>query len=120
MSNQPRQPHRVPTLTEVIGDLQSPELVALSPLPRGEAEVAGTAPTAGALAQDSRVAERVIACLHGRIDLLFEHRLREALAPTLSRLQAALADELRKDLARVLREAVQEAVREELASQRGA
>ncbi len=62
---------------------------------------------------------KVIERLQPRIDVLFEHRLREALAPTVARVYAALADDVRKELARKLREAVEQAVNEEMGRPRG-
>lgn len=117
MNSEPKQPKRVPTLTEVISDLPAPAPMAAPPLPpRGDAEVASEPLLAAALVQEARIAERVIARLQPRLEALFEHRLREALA----RLHAALADEARKEMSRALREAVQQAVSEEAARHRSA
>ena len=75
---------------------------------------------AEALMQETRIVSKVIERLQPRIDVLFEHRLREALAPTVARVYAALADEVRKELARKIREAVEQAVNEEMGRHRGA
>jgi len=68
--------------------------------------------------QESRIAARVIERLQPRIDVLFEHRLREALAPMVARIYSAVADEARKELAHRLREAVEQAINEELGRHR--
>ena len=44
--------------------------------------------------QETRIVSKVIERLQPRIDVLFEHRLREALAPTVARIYAALADDV--------------------------
>ena len=120
MSTEPKQPQRVPTLTEVIIDLPADQSAAPGSASRSEAQVAPETLMAEALMQETRIVSKVIERLQPRIDVLFEHRLREVLAPTVARAYAALADELRKELARKLREAVQQAVNEELGRHRGA
>ncbi|HEX6016527.1 MAG TPA: hypothetical protein VFZ28_00350 [Burkholderiaceae bacterium] len=120
MSQPPKPPQRVPTLTEVIGDLPPPAPPAVSP-PQGpppDAEVAPEALLAEVWLQESRIAARVIERLQPRIDLLFEHRLRDALAPMVARVYNAVADEARKELAHRLREAVEQAIAEELGRHR--
>ena len=120
MSTEPKQPQRVPTLTEVIIDLPAEQSSNAPAAPaRGDAQVAPEALMAETLMQETRIVSKVIERLQPRIDVLFEHRLREALAPTVARIYAALADEMRKELARKLREAVQQAVNEELGRHRG-
>jgi hypothetical protein len=121
MSTEPKQPQRVPTLTEVIIDLPADQAAATPGAPsRGDAQVAPETLMAEALMRETRIVSKVIERLQPRIDVLFEHRLREALAPTVARIYAALADEMRKELARKLREAVEQAVNEELGRRRGA
>jgi hypothetical protein len=118
--SEPKLPQRVPTLTEIIADL--PPAAAAAPVlpPRDDAEVAPEPLMTEVLMRESRIAERVIERLQSRIDVLFEHRLREALAPAVARLYSAMADEARRELARTLREAVERAVNEEMARHRGA
>ena len=118
MTTEPRQPKRVPTLTEVISNLPAADAPPPALPTRNDADVASDPLLAIALMEESRIAERVIERLQPRIDVLFEHRLRESLAPALARLYAALAEEARKELARVLREAVEQAVNEEMARHR--
>ena len=122
MTAEPKRPQRVPTLTEVIIDLppEQSSSAAANPPARGDAQVAPEALMAEALMQETRIVSKVIERLQPRIDVLFEHRLREALAPTVARVYAALADDVRKELARKIREAVEQAVNEEMGRHRGA
>jgi hypothetical protein len=121
MSNPtPKPPQRVPTLTEVIKGLPAePAAAPVEPAaPPRDAAVAPDALLAEVWLQESRIAAKVIERLQPRIDVLFEHRLREALAPMVARVCAAVADEARKELAHRLREAVERAVNEELGRHR--
>ena len=119
---EPKQPQRVPTLTEVIIDLPADAATGTAPnaAARGDAQVAPETLMAEALMQETRIVSKVIERLQPRIDVLFEHRLREALAPTVARVYAALADDVRKELARKIREAVEQAVNEEMGRHRSA
>jgi hypothetical protein len=122
MTVEPKQPQRVPTLTEVIIDLPADaasSTTAPNASARGDAQVAPETLMAEALMQETRIVSKVIERLQPRIDVLFEHRLREALAPTVARVYAALADDVRKELARKIREAVEQAVNEEMGRPRG-
>jgi hypothetical protein len=111
-------PGRLPTLTEVV------ELVELGEVVEPLSEAGATANAAagpgegalpgGAIDEAALVAD-VIAGLQQRIDLGFEYRLREAIAPALARATEALLRELRDELARTLREVVGRAVAQELA-----
>jgi hypothetical protein len=115
----PKPPQRVPTLTEVIKDLPAEPAAAAEPTaPPRDAQIAPEALLAEVWLQESRIAARVIERLQPRIDVLFEHRLREALAPMVARVCAAVADDARKELAHRLREAVEQAVNEELGRHR--
>jgi len=115
----PKPPQRVPTLTEVISDLpKEPAATAEPSAPQRDAEIAPEALLAEVWLQESRIAAKVIERLQPRIDVLFEHRLREALAPMVARISAAVADEARKELAHRLREAVEQAINEELGRHR--
>jgi hypothetical protein len=118
-SPSPKPPQRVPTLTEVIRDLpKEPAATPEPPAPPRDAQIAPEALLAEVWLQESRIAAKVIERLQPRIDVLFEHRLREALAPLVARISAAVADEARKELAHRLREAVEQAVNEELGRHR--
>jgi hypothetical protein len=115
----PKPPQRVPTLTEVIGDLPAEPAAAAEPVaPPRDAQIAPEALLAEVWLQESRIAARVIERLQPRIDVLFEHRLREALGPMVARVCAAVADDARKELAHRLREAVEQAINEELGRHR--
>ena len=91
-------PGRVPTLTEVVNQ---PD--------------AGQAPAA---AVDQELVQRVLADVQRQIDLMLEHRLREALTPALARLTDALLRETRAELASTLRDVVTRAVAQELSRHR--
>jgi len=118
-SPSPKPPQRVPTLTEVIRDLpKEPAATAAPAAPPRDAEIVPEALLAEVWLQESRIAAKVIERLQPRIDVLFEHRLREALAPLVARIAAAVADEARKELAHRLREAVEQAINEELGRHR--
>jgi hypothetical protein len=115
----PKPPQRVPTLTEVIRDLPKETAAPADPsAPTRDAAIAPDALLAEVWLQESRIAAKVIERLQPRIDVLFEHRLREALAPLVARISAAVADEARKELAHRLREAVEQAINEELGRHR--
>ena len=111
----------MPTLTEVISDMPKEPPAAAPPPPAAAAPEAAVVPEAllaEVWLQESRIAARVIERLQPRIDVLFEHRLREALAPMVARIYSAVADEARKELAHRLREAVEQAINEELGRHR--
>jgi hypothetical protein len=110
-------PQRVPTLTEVVQDVPvAPPTTAVPP--RVEADIASDPLLAAALIQEARIAEEVLASLQPRIDLLFEHRLRDALAPLLTRVYAALAQEMRVEVAAALRDVVAQVVADQVARHR--
>lgn len=63
---------------------------------------------------ETALTQRVLADLDKQLDLMFEHRLRETLAPVLARMTDALVREMRNQLALSLREMVARAVALEL------
>ncbi|MBC7992383.1 MAG: hypothetical protein H7Z15_03965 [Rhizobacter sp.] len=63
---------------------------------------------------EAALTQRVLADLDKQLDLMFEHRLRETLAPVLARMTDALVREMRNQLALSLREMVARAVALEL------
>jgi hypothetical protein len=63
---------------------------------------------------ESVLTQRVLADLDKQLDLMFEHRLRETLAPVLARTTDTLVREMRNQLAVSLREMVARAVSLEL------
>ncbi len=66
------------------------------------------------LFDESAVVGRVLADLDRQLDLMFEHRVRETLAPILARLTDALVREVRNELSAGVREMVTRAVSLEL------
>jgi hypothetical protein len=79
---------------------------------------ATAAPAASAVGEEQLV-ERVLADLQRQIELMLEARLREALAPVLSRTADTLVRDARKELTAALREAVAHAVAGELGRRKG-
>jgi hypothetical protein len=67
-----------------------------------------------AAVDEAMLTQRVLANLDNQLDLMFEHRLRETLAPVLARTTDTLVREMRNQLAVSLREMVARAVSLEL------
>lgn len=137
MKPNPQPPQRVPVLTEVVvlpkaapapgGEVdefppvpQDPGFAATAPAPLGAREPAPAIPGAAPVGQapaaidEARIAQRVLADLDKQLDLMFEHRLREALTPVLARMTDSLVREMRNQLAANMREMVARAVSIEL------
>jgi hypothetical protein len=134
-----RPPGRVPTLTEVVrlpdasahaagreeiaedGSLAwvptMPTPLASTPAPFVERRSPAPAPVEDV--DEERIVERVLADVQRQIDLMLEVRLREVLAPVLTRATDALAREARAELASTLRDVVARAVAQEIARHRG-
>ncbi|MEO8154309.1 MAG: hypothetical protein ABI605_14670 [Rhizobacter sp.] len=122
-------PRSVPVLTEVVvmpkaapePDSEYPEIVsdgfaATEPArldQRPASSHGATAPAAPAIDEGALI-QRVLVDLDKQLDLMFEHRLRETLAPVLARMTDALVREMRQQLATSLREMVARAVSLEL------
>lgn len=69
--------------------------------------------------EDARsIEDAVLAELQQRIDLMFEYRLRETLAPTLARVTDLLIREAREEVALTLRDVVSRAVAQEIGRRR--
>jgi len=129
MSQRPPPPMRVPTLTEVVrlpeaqpapaapGAVPSPSAYApTEPAPlHGAAAPVAAAP----LPDEEELTQRVLADLQRQIELMMEVKLREALAPALTRATDALMREARNELASTLRDVVARAVAQEIARHRG-
>jgi len=124
MTLRPTPPLRVPTLTEVVSlpdataPAQSPTAFApTEPAPLEPPEP----PTASAAAEldEEELVQRVLADVQRQIDLMLEVKLREALAPALTRATDALLREARTGLASTLRDVVSRAVAQEIARHRG-
>lgn len=67
---------------------------------------------------DEALVDEVLDAVQRRIDVLYEYRVREALAPVMARLADRVVHELRDALAETVREVVARAVTEELAARR--
>jgi hypothetical protein len=117
-------PSRVPTLTEVVevhGALTEEVMPAASPADAGTGAVAAlTAPaptTASSPAQPVNadlLTQQVMSDMQRQIDAMLEVRLKEALAPIVTRLTDALARDARSELAKVMKEVVSRCVAEEV------
>lgn len=120
MTMRPPPPTRVPTLTEVVA---LPEATAPAPAvaPVSAAPVAAPQmPVAATRSPDEdELVQRVLADVQRQVELMLEVKLREALAPVLTRATDALMREARNELASTLREVVARAVAQEMARHRG-
>lgn len=128
MSLRPAPPGRVPTLTEVVRMPEAQPPTPAAPVAEPQA-FAATMPAAldaprgggvvGAPAADEEeLVQRVLADLQRQIDLMLEVKLREVLAPALTRATDALMREARTELASTLRDIVSRAVAQELSRHR--
>jgi hypothetical protein len=119
-------PRRVPVLTEVVL-LSEPEAVdipidpppaqpPLQPLAQHAEPAANAALSEG---MDEQLIESVWTDLQRQVDLMLEYRLRETLAPILTRATEAVVRESRQQLASTLRDVVARAVAQELSRHRG-
>ena len=114
----PRSVDRMPTLTEVV-ELQLPsgtqELIAEPLHDAVPVPAEARALPASALPVDTQgLVNEVLAELQPRIDLVFESRLREALAPALARAADGLIREARSELGGALHDVVEDAVKRAL------
>jgi len=126
-------PRSVPVLTEVVvmpkaapvPDSEYPSMVSDSVFPATQPAPLDDKPAAAPVAavrptpqqpviDEAALTQRVLADLDKQLDLMFEHRLRETLAPVLARMTDALVREMRNQLALSLREMVARAVALEL------
>jgi len=118
----PLSADRMPTLTEVLElDDQSAagsqadvshNSEELSPAAAPPAPATG--PATGPAFDTQGLVDEVLTELQPRIDMLFESRLREALAPALSRAAEVLIREARAELGSALHELVDDAVKRAL------
>lgn len=121
MTMRPPPPTRVPTLTEVVAIPDSPAAApppaaTVTPSPPFAPPVPAAAPRT--LDEDELV-QRVLADVQRQVELMLEVKLREALAPVLTRATDALMREARNELASTLREVVARAVSQEISRHRG-
>ena len=87
---------RVPVLTEVLGEAAP----SLAPPP---------------VIDEKRLVDDIMAALQPRVDLSFEYRVREAVAPVLEKLAQTVVAETRVALSATLRDVVARAVAQEVA-----
>ena len=118
----PPPPDRLPTLTEVVEPVAPPigswrpEPV---PPPSPDAPEAPEAPAGVVDALDEeQLGDGVLDAVHRRIDVLYEYRVREALAPAMAQAADRLVREIRDALAETVRDVVARAVAEELEARR--
>ena len=125
MSSRSTPPGRVPTLTEVVRIAGAPPPPAAtsqeaSAFARTEPAPLDDRRTAPAPAFDEEaLVQRVLADVQRQIDLMLEVKLREVLAPALTRATDALMREARTELASTLRDIVSRAVTQEITRHRG-
>ena len=116
--NEAPSPARVPTLTEIVELAEREADVPVAEMPVLTDAVAEAPTAAGDALQLDRVVDEVMAEVQRRMDLMFEYRLREALAPALARAADQLVGEAREALASTLRDVVARAVAQEIARRR--
>ena len=115
MTMRPPPPTRVPTLPEVVAIPESPAApVSATPVPAPQLPVAPARS-----ADEEELVQRVLADVQRQVELMLEVRLREVLAPVLTRATDALMREARNELASTLREVVARAVAQEITRHRG-
>ena len=105
----PASPDHVPTLTEV--------LLATNDAADAKLAEAFGSHSASEIAEAAEAAD-LLELIQQRIDMVFQTRLREAIAPALARLVDGLLRDLGPELARVLRDTAEQAVTQELARRR--
>ena len=121
MTMRPPPPTRVPTLTEVVAIPEATAAPVPAVAPVSAAPVAAPQmPVAATRSPDEdELVQRVLADVQRQVELMLEVKLREALAPVLTRATDALMREARNELASTLREVVARAVAQEMARHRG-
>jgi hypothetical protein len=148
MSSQFLPPGRVPTLTEVVqwsdgsaapkaagapsalparpplATMPSPPRRAEGPMPIATQSAAPTAAslespaTATTAVSEDALIQQVYGDLQRQVELMLEYRLREALAPMLTRAADSIVRDARNELASTLRDVVARAVAQELSRHR--
>ncbi|MFM2448174.1 MAG: hypothetical protein RIS44_624 [Pseudomonadota bacterium] len=115
-------PSRVPTLTEVVevhGALTEEVMPAESPAGVGALAALTATPTTTASSPPQSVnpdllTQQVMTDIQRQIDAMLEVRLKEALAPIVTRLTDALARDARSELTKVMKDVVSRCVAEEV------
>lgn len=110
-------PGQVPKLTEVVDVPKLVDTVA-APAEGVAARLAASRAAHAPESSEDQMVARVLAEVQRQVDLVLETRVREALAPALTRLSDALVREVRLQLASTLREVVTRAVAQEMSRQR--
>ena len=123
-------PGTIPTLTEVVSwpatasvkapaepestpELQPAAEQASAPVADPQPTTTATAPAADI--DEDALTRRILADVERQVDLMLEVRLREALAPVLTRATDTLVRDARKELTTAMRDVVARAVARELA-----
>ena len=83
-----------------------------------EVKAAGEPSVAPVLLDEKQFSQRLLAEVQRQVELMLEVRLREALAPILSRAADALVRDARKELTSAMRDVVSRSIAEELAKRR--
>lgn len=106
-------PANVPILTEVVGFSAPAAAPAVPSDP-------GSAPDMARMLglSEEQISQRVLTDLQRQVDLMFEYRVREVMAPALERLAQSMIQEVRSQLSDTLRDVVRRAVAQELSRQR--
>jgi hypothetical protein len=89
-----------------------------APPPRGLPTLTEVVDVNAPLASEDELRKQILADVQRQVDQMLEVRLREALAPALTRLTDALVREARGELASSLRDMVARAVAQELSRHR--
>lgn len=113
-------PEGVPTLTEVVAWPNSVATVPapLEPVAEAMPLEAHQAASALPVISEEQLVQRVLADVQRQIDLMLEYRMREILAPILTRAGDSVVRETRSELASTLRDVVARAVAQELSRHR--
>lgn len=128
MSSRQVPPTRVPTLTEVVRLPEGGEAPAAPPPAAPDPLIARPPPPAASFVErranwpqlnEDQIVQRVLGDVQRQIDLMLEVKLREVLAPVLTRATDAIQRDARAELASTLRDVVARAVAQELSRHRG-
>jgi len=114
----PRAPVAPPAAQPASPAFAATAPAALTPPTPQPAPPVARAAAAAPLNEDV-IVQRVLADVQRQLDLVFEYKLRELLAPTLARIADSLIRDTRNELATTLREIVTRAVAQELQRTRG-
>jgi len=122
MTERPRPPSSVPSLTEVVAvpprAAAAPAVARSAPPPAPDAAPLEPVPDTRLLPTEDELRQHVLEAVQQQVELVLEYRVRELLSPILARAADTLVREARAELARSLREIVSRAVAAELRRQR--